>query len=369
MKKFTVIMLILIGISISNIKTSFAQQKQSIAVVNIDTKGLEINNELMTSLVNLELEKMDIYEVLDKYDVSMIIKKNGINIEDCFGKSQLVDVGKILNSDKMLSGSAEKFGDKIVVVFRLIDIQSERIEKADVMEYIDQESEIQRMIQISLNNINEIENDKNLVDLLSNFNKPVTTDNSKLNLNGPRFGASYTTGLIGQRMQASKDVGGYNMFPLTSMFGYQFEVQFISAGDFQALLEFIPALNSLESGNLIPSLSIMNGFRFNKSGWEIGVGPVFRMSKTSQGYFDADNNWNRLENLDPESLPQDITIVETLDRRGDVKFTSGLIIGVGKTFKSGYLNVPVNLYYSPRKDGSIIGISFGFNVAKRSSKN
>ena len=42
-----------------------------------------------------------------------------------------------------------------------------------------------------------------------------------------------------------------------------------------------------------------------------------------------------------------------------------LIVAIGKTFKSGYLNIPVNLYYSPKKGGSIIGLTFGFNIAKK----
>ena len=59
---------------------------------------------------------------------------------------------------------------------------------------------------------------------------------------------------------------------------------------------------------------------------------------------------------------------EALDNRGDAKLTTGLIIAVGKTFKSGYLNVPVNLYVSPNKEGTVVGISFGFNIAKRKTK-
>jgi len=45
-------------------------------------------------------------------------------------------------------------------------------------------------------------------------------------------------------MTSSKNSGGFDMFPISSMIGYQFEKQYLSSGDFQALIEFIPAINS-----------------------------------------------------------------------------------------------------------------------------
>ena len=39
--------------------------------------------------------------------------------------------------------------------------------------------------------------------------------------------------------------------------------------------------------------------------------------------------------------------------------------GGGKTFKSGKLNIPVNVYVIPSKDGIRMGASFGFNAKRR----
>lgn len=44
--------------------------------------------------------------------------------------------------------------------------------------------------------------------------------------------------------------------------------------------------------------------------------------------------------------------------------TSGFIFGVGKSFKSGKLNIPVNLYLIPNKSGLRFGLSVGFNAKK-----
>jgi len=346
----------------------FSQEKTKLAVINMDTKGLQVDNQTITSMVYLELEKANVYEVLDKYDVADMIKKNGIDINDCFGKTCQTRIGKLLNTDKMLTGSVEKFGNKIIFIFRLIDVKTERIEKTDVMEYIDQQDQLQIMVRLSLNNILGIPNDKFLLDLLVNYDQPVISSKTTLMLNGPRVGFSYTGGEIGRRMGANKAEGGFDMYPVTNLIGYQYEKQFLSSGDFQALFEILPAINGLESGLVTPSLTTLLGFRFNQSGVEFGLGPNFRTAKKAWGYYNENGKWILRSDIAPEDRGE-IVFSEKLDNRGKYGLSSGMIFACGKTFRSGYLNLPVNVYYSPRKEGSTFGLIVGFNVAKRPKFN
>jgi len=86
--------------------------------------------------------------------------------------------------------------------------------------------------------------------------------------------------------------------------------------------------------------------------------------KTARGYYDENGKWHLVREM-PEG-----TYYETsrrLDSRGQMGLTNGMVFAIGKTFRSGYLNLPVNVYYSPRKEGSIIGLVVGFNVANRAS--
>ncbi len=360
---FFLMLILLLTTSVLNGQEK-TEKKSSIAIINIDAQGLNLKMPMITSLTSLELERLDIYEVIDKFDVSIIMKKNGLDVNTAYGKSQLIEIGKLLNVDYVLSGSAEKFGNKIIIIFRLIDVKAKTIIKSNVMEYIDQEENIQEMIRISVKNIVGMDNDKNLVDMLANFNPPLVNGKSKVNLSGPRFGATVTFGDAGKRLQAPKSQGGFNMFPVSSSFGYQHEVQFISAGDFQALFEMVGMLNALESGQLIPSFTLMNGFRFNKIGLEFGIGPVFRITKTAEGYYDNDKNWV----LKDEFSPIDANFITQIDYRGNPELSTGLIIAIGYTIKSGYINFPINLYASPRKEGTVVGLLLGFNVANKKQK-
>ncbi len=343
-----------------------AQEKQTIALISIDTRNLDIENGTMANMLRLELEKIDRFEVLDKYDVSTTLEINEIDPSSCFGKNALIHAGTLLKADKIITGNAELYGDKIVLILRLVDVKGARVETTSVMEYLNAQSEIQTMGMISLNDLLKIENDPHLVDLLINYSLPITTRQTTSNLNGPRMGAVYTMGSNGDRLKASKNEGGYNMFPVSMMFGYQYEKQYMSAGDFQALVEMVVAVNGLESGTIIPSVTFLNGFRFNKSGFEFGLGPVLRLVKTEEGYY-SKGEWIRTKN-NPD-VPENVKTENLVDNRGILRASLGMIVAVGKTFKSGYLNMPVNLYLSPIKSGSIVGLTIGFNTSKKPSFN
>ena len=54
-----------------------------------------------------------------------------------------------------------------------------------------------------------------------------------------------------------------------------------------------------------------------------------------------------------------------MDSRGPIAFSPSFVLAIGKTFKSCYLNIPVNLFLSSSKSGQFVGLSMGFNIAKK----
>ena len=65
----------------------FGQNVSSIAVSNVDTKDIQISPHEMGNLVRLELEKKEIFYIVDRYDMSDILKSQGLVVTDCYGKS------------------------------------------------------------------------------------------------------------------------------------------------------------------------------------------------------------------------------------------------------------------------------------------
>lgn len=368
--KLSATLLLMIAIlSAMPVSSLRGQSKASIAVSNIDTRGIEIDPAAMGNLLRIELEKKKLFDVIDKYDMRDLLGEKGLTLEDCYGRTCIVEVGRALDVDQALTGSVERFSDKLVISLRLFDVHTGSVLNTDVAEYQYAPDEIDLMLRVSVNNILGLENDDNLVSLLANYEEPISTKLTNVTLNGPRMGAAYVTGDFAAALTAPKNEGGYGGYPVLSQLGYQYEIQYLTAGNFNALVEFLPIVSGLEQGLFIPSIVFMNGFRFGKGNWELAFGPSVGVRKFADGYYDANNDW-QLEREwyrqvpEPEG-PNPYPIVSRMDSRGSAKLGSRWIWAFGRTFQSGYLNIPVNVYISPQKQGWYVGASVGFNVGKK----
>ena len=119
---------------------------------------------------------------------------------------------------------------------------------------------------------------------------------------------------------------------------------------------------------IIPGITILNGIRSNKNGWEFACGLKFSVSKKISGFYDENNNWIIASDYDPTTMDSNPKWTERFDSRGDSYLSGGFVLALGKTFRSGKLNLPVNFYINPGKDGVRFGASFGFNGKKDNVK-
>ncbi len=353
---------------------------QSIAVGPINTYKVYAHSSTASKLVRMELVKLDKYNVLDQFDMYEV--EDPAAFDSCYAKNCLIAYGEQLNVDLVASGSIDKIGSKIIITLKLIDVKSKQVTKTVSEQFDDQESELQRMIGITVQRLHGLEPDPELYKSLSYKNEMITSTNvGQVNNSGPRMGFAMAHGSLNEFLTRSEDQGGMNMQPMFSNIGYQFEVQYVGTENFSALFEFIPTLTGLEQGKFIPSVAVMNGFRFGKAGWEFAFGPSFGLARTSTGFFDHDGiydptrygkYWTRDE-LGNAGFDNSASALEengyfykkTLDKRGDYKFSTKWIMAVGRTFKSGALNVPVNVFYSSIKKGGMVGLSVGFNITRK----
>ena len=140
-----------------------------------------------------------------------------------------------------------------------------------------------------------------------------------MSLEGPRVGfTSLSPGVI-ETLRAD----GINVRPLITQFGWQFEKQFYSKGTgLSALSEWVVLLGGLEQGLAVPSLNWIVGLRTSE-GAEFGIGP----------------------NLTPAG--------------------AALAVAAGVTFRTGALNIPMNVAVVPSKTGVRVSVLSGFNFRRR----
>lgn len=366
MKLHTFIMTLVLSLGLSTLHAQSQAGKIKIAVLNIESTELMQTPELLGKMARLKIQKDPKYSVFREHDVKEHYMNDMDRYNTCYSIQCMTEVGKELGADQVLSGSAERFGERIVINLVIVDVKTGTVIASDVNEYYKLGGELEGMIEISVNNLLGRETDPLLVNGLVQ-DETVLRDQvvEKLNLNGPRMGASYIYGLRGRRMQDPTEQDGLDALPVISQFGYQFEWQYLSAGDLQALVEVIPLIGGMDQGMFIPSITLMNGFRHNRSGIEFAFGPTFRMTKTAWGFYDENNEWRHgseyVEELaDTYKSPK----MKTISRNGNVALEYAFTLAAGKTIKSGHLNIPINVFYSPSKNGGVIGASFCFNIRR-----
>ena len=377
---------------------SFAQEKPTIAVANPNIVGLKTTTTIAAKLLRLELIKMDNYFVYDEFDMEDIYKLDSSYRNNCLSKSCLVRMGKSLGVDYMITGSFDELGNKIVLSLKVIDVENASIFKTRVQEFDNQPLELQRMVEITLKEMHAIEVQQEIVDRLQFKNEVITSNNlGRIKNNGPRVGYGILTGSLTEFATRSVSQGGLGIFPAVSMIGYQLEAQYVGTENFSGLVEGIINVSGLEQGQFIPTITVMNGFRFGKGGWEFAFGPGFGLKSESYGFFDtngsfgdagnyisqndwegyADKTYNDIA-LYPEfflngyytrpdvsEVNPDYNLNEKhADKRGKVSISTSFVFGFGRTFRAGALNMPVNVFYSSKKGGGLLGINIGFNVLR-----
>lgn len=347
--------------------------KPTLTILSIDIKGLSSDPQQMGNLVRTELEKLDTFEVMDRYDVAYMVESKKLSISNCYGKLCLTEIGSLINSDKMLTGSVEQYPKSIIYTLRLIDVKTKSIEKTSVIEFLNIPEELQAFTAVSVKIMFNKPVDPNLLVKLTQRNGfDNATNNPKeerLRLDGPRLGFVTYTGKVAEIIQADKTVGGFEAFPLMFQFGYQFEKQYLNEGKIQALFEFIPLITGVDQGYFIPSFTLLHGLRSNVNGWEFALGPTINLTPKSHGYYDNANIWHREEDWKNDTtnlnLKNPYLIKERIDSRGSYELQTGFVLAFGRTFKSGKLNLPVNIYVIPHREGFRFGASVGFNAKNK----
>jgi hypothetical protein len=364
------IMMCLIMISSISLKAQVTNEKETAGVLNIYTTGVGLSGAQIGNLLRSEVEKLDAYDVVDRFDMEYVIEKDSLNIE-CNSKLCMIEIGKAINADKMFSGSVELIGDQIVVTLHLIDVKEGKIEKTQVDEFLNLPTEIKNMLNITVREMFGKSVDETLKTSLSkkfSFDNAINNPTvSRMNCSGPRMGVVFITGDAAKIMKAGRSVGGFDAYPILYQFGYQWEVQYLNEGNFQGLFEFVPLIAGLEQGMFVPSLTILNGIRDNKNGWEFAFGPTLTINRKAEGYYDESGAWVLRDNTYNyyDTISDTHTYVTRMDSRGSARFSTGFVFAFGKTIKSGSLNLPLNIFINPNKDGVRFGISLGYNVKKR----
>jgi len=374
----TKIILLTLTYALSLSMNAQEQTKASIAVAFPHLENFDVSKEIVAKLIQIELIKLDEYRVFDEFDMKEATDSDERFLTDCYGKNCLIDLGAQLGADYIVSSSILVYGGKSVITMKFIEVKTGEIYKSYVREFIEDNKEVQRMMRLMVREMHGIKVHTEDLARIKYDDQPIIKNNvGRVNNNGPRVGYSFFTGDLAEFASRPEDQGGLDIFPSATLIGYQLEKQYIGTENFSALGEVLLMVSGLEKGHALPSLTLMNGFRFGKAGWEIAFGPGFGLKKVSDGFFDtegiygnAGDYWSMSEFRNSSHYSYELNnqpgydISEHLDNNGSTKLNTRWVMAFGRTFRAGGLNIPINIFYSSMKNASMIGMSVGFNVVK-----
>jgi len=152
-------------------------------------------------------------------------------------------------------------------------------------------------------------------------------------LAGPRIGITFlmpgsSADFVNEGFDSDWD--GSSGLATIAQYGWQFETRFAEGGDIMGIVEWVILTGGMEQGLFLPSFSSLVGLR-TSNGYEFAIGPNLSLSGM------------------------------------------GMVFTTGYNFRSGDLNLPVNIAFVPGKNGAWggddptgarVSIMIGFNFGK-----
>jgi len=116
---------ILLLISVSNSQQTF------LAVHDFEGKGVsEVEASALTDRLRTEIINMGQVSVVERAEMDEVLREQGYQQTGCFTSECMVEVGKLIGAEKIVSGSISKVGNTFSVNARLINVETGEIENS-----------------------------------------------------------------------------------------------------------------------------------------------------------------------------------------------------------------------------------------------
>ncbi len=146
----------------------------TVAVYNLE--GTDLSPSDLSGLSNrlrAELFKTGKFTVVERSQMDQILTEQGVQLSACTSSECAVEVGQILNVEKVVVGSIEKVGSSLVADVRLVDVRLAKVEQVASSDCRD--CSIDDLLRNSMS------------DLAVQLSGEKVTKSSRLNRSGPRI--------------------------------------------------------------------------------------------------------------------------------------------------------------------------------------
>ncbi len=128
--------------------SSAQQPALTIAVLEFEAAGVEAPAvQTLANVVRKELIKSKLFRVVERNLMDDILSEQGLQQSGCTTTECVVEVGRLLGVQKILSGSISKLGELFIVDLQITDITTGEIEVLESIDYVGKLEELPRLIR------------------------------------------------------------------------------------------------------------------------------------------------------------------------------------------------------------------------------
>ncbi|MBU4445317.1 CsgG/HfaB family protein [bacterium] len=136
--------------------TAFAQEKQTIAVLPLESE--EQLTSLSTTVADrfqTELFRIHFFKLVDRNSIAALFREQGLTLTGVIDSESSVKVGRMLSAQKVLTGSLRTTQSKYFITVNIIDVETGRIDYSDHLT-VQQEDDVLKNIPLMVDRIRRV---------------------------------------------------------------------------------------------------------------------------------------------------------------------------------------------------------------------
>ncbi len=146
-------------IALSGTANAQSEPKKTLAVLDFDVRNYPVDAQQLIDKATIELIRINKFEIVDKYDIEFISKRDQIDLKGCYSKICLEDIGKRLKCNFLLTGSYDVLGDRVAVTIRLYDVAKGSFAESTSRVYLNIPQQNLTMMEVAIKDLLAVAND------------------------------------------------------------------------------------------------------------------------------------------------------------------------------------------------------------------
>ena len=130
MRRLYALAIILVSMAIWTTR-GYSDVKTSIAVLPFEARNVRADiAEAVSDILSVELFNTNRFQVIERQAINRILEEQKLQMTGITDMSQAVEVGKLLNVEKIMIGSVSRLGKTFIINSRLVDVKTGALELA-----------------------------------------------------------------------------------------------------------------------------------------------------------------------------------------------------------------------------------------------